>query len=503
MLFHSPVFLFVFLPITLIGFLALSHLGRRSTAIWWLIAASVAFYAAWDAAYLALPLASVVFNQALGRLIAERAAVGRDRTADRLVAIGVCANLALIGVFKYAAAVLPAALLNTAGGRQWVDLALPLGISFFTFQQIGYLLDRRRGQADAGPTRLYWLFVLFFPQMIAGPILRHRDIVPQFERVRGWPRIHLDLAVGATLFAIGLFKKVVFGDGLAALADPFFAEGAAASLGAADAWLGATIFAFALYFDFSGYCDMAIGVARLFGIRLPINFDSPFKADDILVFWRRWHITLGRFINSYVFQPLAILGARAASRRRVGRSAGYALSVGGPIFVAFLAVGLWHGAAWKWIAFGAAHGGAAAVILIMRNRRLKLWPGAPRICRQAATFTFVVATLVLFRAEDLAHAGAYFNAMAGANGVLQTPPGDAPIWRWLLAACAAFVVFAAPSTQRILKRYRPALGGYATTGGFDLSWRPSPLWAAFTALGLLAGLMLAQAEPQVFIYFAF
>ena len=231
----------------------------------------------------------------------------------------VCANLALLGVFKYAAAVLPTALLSTAGGRQWVDLALPLGISFFTFQQIGYLLDRRRGQADAGPTRLYWLFVLFFPQMIAGPILRHRDIVPQFERVRGWPRIHLDLAVGATLFTIGLFKKVVFGDGLAALADPFFAEGAAASLGAADAWLGATIFALALYFDFSGYCDMALGVARLFGIRLPINFDSPFKADDILVFWRRWHVTLGRFVNRYVFQPLAILGARAASRRRVGR----------------------------------------------------------------------------------------------------------------------------------------------------------------------------------------
>lgn len=325
MLFHSNVFLFLFLPIALLGFYGLHQTGRRYLPLTWLLVVSLVFYGWWNPSYLPLIALTVVFNVLVGH--------GLHRTRSRALLIGgITANLALLGYFKYAwfiaSNTLPASMLDPS----WASLALPLGISFYTFQQIAYLVDVYRGETFERGFTSYALFVCFFPQLIAGPIVHHREMLPQFKRsdigtVR-WERF----AIGLTILSVGLFKKVVLADGLAPLANTLFDTAAAGtSLRFFEAWMAATTYGLQLYFDFSGYSDMAVGIAYMFGIKLPINFLSPYKAAGFIEFWRRWHRTLSRFLRDYVYVPLG--GNRRGQTRRYTN-----------LMITMLLGGLWHGA---------------------------------------------------------------------------------------------------------------------------------------------------------------
>jgi len=336
MLFNSYPFLLGFLPVTLIGFFAIGRVSRPGAAAW-LTLASLVFYGWWSPAYVALLLASIAFNYTLGARIARARARDEPALARRLLIAAVTIDLATLGYFKYANFFLDT--LTTVSGITLpaARVILPLGISFFTFTQIAFLVDAYRGIAREYNPIHFALFVTYFPHLIAGPILHHKEMMPQFAR----PRIYVphagNLAVGATIFAIGLFKKTVLADRIAPFVAPVFDGAAATPPTLLVAWGGALAYTFQLYFDFSGYSDMAIGLSRLFGVQLPLNFASPYKSRSIIEFWRRWHMTLSRFLRDYVY--FALGGNRRGRLRRYVN-----------LFLTMLLGGLWHGAGWTFVA---------------------------------------------------------------------------------------------------------------------------------------------------------
>ncbi|MFQ5954347.1 MAG: MBOAT family O-acyltransferase, partial [Kiloniellales bacterium] len=307
MLFHSQVFLLLFLPPTLAGYYAAA--SRPRLRRWLLVVASLLFYGYWEIRLVPLLVGSVVGNWLVAYL-ATRPQAGIE-WRHRLPWLGVALNLAVLGVFKYADFFADSlGMLFGVTHDPW-NIILPLGISFFTFQQISYLVDLRRGEAPVYDFLDYAVYVTFFPQLIAGPIVRHHEIIHQYREDPWRPGLAQRLSQGLTLLVMGLFKKVVLADGLALIADPIFARaaGVASGLGElplsfAEGWLAALCFTFQLYFDFSGYTDMAIGLALMFGLMLPINFDAPYRATSIREFWRRWHMTLSRFLRDYLYFPM-------------------------------------------------------------------------------------------------------------------------------------------------------------------------------------------------------
>jgi len=495
MLFNSYAFIFAFLPVAVAGFFALQRLAGAQAAIAWLVLASLFFYGWWNPAYLALIGFSILFNYGVGTRLTRGLAPG---AAKALLALGVAVNLGLIGYFKYANFFADTLAAATGSDAQLAPIVLPLAISFFTFQQIAYLVDAYRGQTGRYGFLRYALFVTFFPQLIAGPIVHHGEIFPQFART-AFRRLKTDnLAVGLTIFTIGLFKKVVLADGVAAFATPVFdaaAAGAAPSL--AEAWCGALAYTFQLYFDFSGYSDMAIGLARIFGLRLPLNFDSPYKATNIIDFWRRWHMTLSRFLRLYLYFPLG--GNRKGPSRRYAN-----------LLLTMLLGGLWHGAGWTFVVWGGLHGLYLAVNHGWRALRGER-PGtrAGRALSWALTFLAVVVGWVLFRAESFPAALAVLEGMAGGNGVLPGPDAAVPFDLDKAAAWLAVlfpITLLAPNTQQIMAAYRPAL---ATSGGeirparwASLRWRPTGAWALAGAAGAVVA-VLGLARVSEFLYFQF
>jgi len=388
MLFNSYEYLCFFLPLALAGYFALAR--RPALATLWLTAASLAFYAWWRPADLPLIVASILGNFTLGRAL-QTARAGRGA----LLAVGVGANLAALAFFKYTGFILASVAAATGAALPAVDIVLPLGISFFTFTQIAYLVDCRRGRVREASLANYALFVSFFPHLLAGPILHHAEMMPQFASPTN-KRPHAgNLAAGVYLLAIGLAKKVLVADSLAPIADAGFAHAGAVTT--AGAWLAVVAYTLQLYFDFSGYTDMALGAARLFNIRMPINFASPYRATDLSDFWRRWHITLSRFLREYLYIPLG------GNRRGVARTAANLL-------VTFVLGGLWHGAAWTFVAWGALHGAGLVTLRAWRRTGLRL----PSFAGWALTLLFVMVGWVFFRAASLADAAALLRAMAGA-----------------------------------------------------------------------------------------
>ena len=343
MLFNSYEFLFAFFPISLaVYFLCKRFAGRLEYLA--LLVLSLFFYAWWNVYFLPLLLLSITVNYIFGTIIASQVGNGRQRAAGWLMAAAVALNLGVLGVFKYA--YFAVTNLNTALGTDFTlgSIILPLGISFFTFEQISFLVDVRRGQTRPSLYVHYALFVSFFPRLVAGPIIRYNEIAPQFAAPRPASAFADDLAVGLTMFFIGLLKKAVLADGVAPYASPVFTaaeHGEAVDL--LMAWGGALAYTCQLYFDFSGYSDMAIGAARCFGIRFPMNFNSPYKATSIIEFWRRWHITLSRFLRDYLYFSLG--GNRRGPVRRYLN-----------LLITMLLGGLWHGANWTFIVWGVLHG---------------------------------------------------------------------------------------------------------------------------------------------------
>lgn len=390
MLFNSRLFILVFLPVVLAGFFAWAGLGRRA-ALRWLLVSSLFFYAWWKPELLALLLLSIGVNFCLGGWIARS---GHGRL---WLVLGLVLNLGLLGFFKYAGFL--ASLFG--GSPPFGGIYLPLGISFFTFQQIMYLADVASGDIEPAPFLDYACFISFFPHLIAGPIVRPRHILPQLAGLQPFAEWRGRLVWGAEIFLLGLAKKLVLADGLARFADPGFAAVARLQpISLIEAWVALLAYALQIYFDFSGYSDMAIGLAKMFGINFPINFNSPYQAANISDFWRRWNITLSGFLREYLYIPLG--GNRHGEARRIFN-----------LMVTMLLGGLWHGAALRFLLWGGVHG----VYLVIHgwSERLKL--RVPKILGWALTLFCVLMAWVPFRAAGFAPAVDFYRGLFGFNGV--------------------------------------------------------------------------------------
>jgi D-alanyl-lipoteichoic acid acyltransferase DltB (MBOAT superfamily) len=444
MLFNSYEYLLWFLPAALVVFFALGRWPLAAQA--WLTLASLFFYGWWNPWHLPLILGSIAFNFAIAAALRRGAGGG-------VLALGVAANLGLLGVYKYADFFLANAAWLAGEPPRLLHLALPLGISFFTFTQIAYLVDVHRRKAQEPHFVNYALFVTFFPHLLAGPIIHHSEMMPQFAQTTNKRPQWDNLAAGLFLLTIGLVKKVLLADTFAPIADAGFA--APATLAAPAAWVAVLAYTMQIYFDFSGYTDMALGAARMFNIKLPINFDSPYRATDIREFWHRWHITLSRFLREYLYIPLG--GNRHGDARTAAN-----------VLATFLLGGLWHGAAWTFVLWGLLHG----VAMVVCRAWQRLGRPLPPLLAWAATFLFVAVSWVFFRATSLDNALAMLQAMAGANGAAGAPTAAwlaqtaaklgellalPPAWALALPATGLIVVWLRANSNALVARFHPTL----------------------------------------------
>ena len=413
MLFNSYFFILVFLPVTLLVFFTLGRRGGRRAAIGWLVAASLFFYGWWNPAYLGLIVASILFNYTIGTVLGDQ----RRRHASRKGAliIGIAANLTILAYYKYANFFLDSVNIALGTGYSLSEIILPLGISFFTFTQIAFLVDAYRGEAREYNFLHYALFVTYFPHLIAGPVLHHKEMMPQFDNASIFRFNTLNFSAGLTYFILGLFKKVILADGISSFGSPVFAAAAEGHpLSSLDAWGGALSYTFQLYFDFSGYSDMAIGLALMIGVRLPLNFNSPYKSVNIIEFWRRWHMTLSRFLRDYLYISLG--GNKKGETRRYAN-----------IMLTMLLGGLWHGAGWTFVIWGGLHGFYLMVnhawqILCRRlGHDLQSSTWWSRGLSTLLTFIAVVIGWVYFRSDSLETAHHMLRSMSSLQ-VLQLSP---------------------------------------------------------------------------------
>jgi alginate O-acetyltransferase complex protein AlgI len=524
-LFNSYPFLFLFFPLTLAAYWLAHRCGRRAQQLV-LLAASLGFYGSWNVRFLPLLIGSILVNHTIGNAISASVRRHSQRTASVLLGLGVAANLATIGVFKYADF-----FVNNVDFLFRTDfvlgaIILPLGISFFTFEQISFLVDVRRGNAHPSDLLRYAVFVSFFPRVVAGPILRFREIIPQLEERGRWAAIGENLMVGLSIFAIGLVKKTVLADGIAPYVSPAFHSAAAGSpLDFFAAWSAALAYTCQLYFDFSGYSDMAIGAARCFGIRFPMNFFSPYKATSIIEFWRRWHITLSRFLRDYLYIGLG--GNRRGTTRRYAN-----------LMITMLLGGLWHGANWTFVIWGGLHGcylmiNHAWLAVSAKSQGMERFrrSRAGRGMGWALTFLAVVVGWVFFRAPSLGVAGRILGGMIGRNGFV-LPAGLAYSLRavhglisvldirfniaesgsdfvkaWLWIGALLSIAWLMPNTQQLMRNYDPVLDLPKSPDEhrrplLPFRWVPSPGWAI--AVGALAFLgTISITRVSAFLYWQF
>jgi D-alanyl-lipoteichoic acid acyltransferase DltB (MBOAT superfamily) len=412
MLFNSAVFVFFYLPIVWIVYILSLRLLWARAGIAWLGLASIFFYGYWNPAFVPLLAASILFNYGVGRLLDSSVWDGAPRGRKALLTTGVGVNLIVLGYYKYANLLSSSAGALTGIATPVFDVILPLGISFYTFTQIAYLVDSHAERRSEKSFPAYVLFVTYFPHLIAGPLLHHREMMPQFLRDRRGVPLALVLE-GLLFFACGLAKKVLIADSVAPAANRAFTLAEADPLGFVDSWFGALAYTIQIYFDFSGYSDMAIGLGLLFGIRLPLNFDSPYKSRSIVEFWRCWHMTLSRFLRDYLYIPLGG-NRRGPVRRHIN------------LTLTMLLGGLWHGASWTFLVWGGLHGLYLQVDhawrqLVTRSPRLKGFlarhPLTVAVCGWALTFLAVVVAWVFFRAESFTGSA---HMLAGMFGGMRT-----------------------------------------------------------------------------------
>lgn len=473
MLFASLPFLLGFLPLVLIATFAMRNLSGPRGALAILVLGSLVFYGWYHPPFVLLLLGSVAVNF----LLAKRIAAAPSRL---MTGMGVALNLGLLGWYKYAGFFDEIAQALLGSGLGLPDIILPLGISFFTFQQIAYLVDIHQGKTKPGDVLEYLFFIAFFPQLIAGPIVHHKDMIPQLSRPRFAQFRAEDIAGGIVLFSIGLAKKVLIADTLGHGADEMFlAQSLGVDLSLTEAWLGMLCYTFQIYFDFSGYADMALGLGLLFGLKLPVNFNSPYKSTDIIEFWRRWHITLSTFLRDYLYLPLG--GNRQGNLRRYRN-----------LWIVMLLGGLWHGAGWQFVIWGGLHG---AYLTVAHAWRANQMPKLPVGFSFGLTFIAVLMAWVFFRAENFAQAQAVLSALFGATDVHSLSVVVFADLNPLLVslALAALIAFFAPNSSEITRKLttQPTLA-------------KGPNWYAVS--GLLAALSLSHLYANgshAFIYFQF
>ena len=503
----------------LLAFWLSNHLKLPSIQRLVLLAGSIIFYAWWNIYYLALLGGSILFNYVLGRAISNQVV-----NSQKPLWFGIAVNLLALGYFKYANFFVDQINHAFSVSIPNAEILLPLAISFFTFQQIAYLVDCYRGNAKTSGLMTYALFVSFFPQLIAGPIVRSREMIPQLDKFgESMHGFFHHLGPGITIFLIGLFKKVYLADSLAVYATPIFtAADQGATVTFFEAWIGALAYTFQLYFDFSGYSDMAIGLARMFGLRLPVNFYSPYKARSIISFWRCWHITLSRFLKEYLYIPLG------GNRRGTANQARN-------ILITMLLGGLWHGAGWTFVIWGGLHG-----IYILINHgwtriRTTIFPGitesnkAYGLLAGAVTFIAIVSAWVIFRAHTIEGAMHLLSSMYGLNG-LSFPVDYATMAPWLsstfgwlgltfegnqiiwelskvelfaLLCLSAVITFALPNSAQIfaLLEHRPDRSDKLAQPGL-LSWSPNTAWISASIVLTLVSLD-SMTQVSEFLYYQF
>jgi alginate O-acetyltransferase complex protein AlgI len=511
MLFASPHFLFLFLPCAAAGFFLIGRSGRPALALAWLVAASLVFYSQADPWFVLVLLASLAWNYTAGRILGRR-------PSRPLLGLAIAGNLGVLAWFKYAGFF--ADLVNALSGAApftVATVAIPLGISFYTFQQIAYLVDAHDGVSRESDLLHYCAFATFFPQLLAGPIVRHGEVAGQWRDPATYAPQARNIALGLSAFAIGLFKKVILADNLAPAANAAFdLAGQGAYPPAGLAWSGAISYALQLYFDFSAYSDMAIGIALIFNIRLPFNFASPYKAASVIEFWERWHITLTRFLTTYLYNPVTLHLTRArlragkgGLRRSTFEPGPFLHLIATPTILTMALSGLWHGAGLQFVAWGLLHG-----LMLVGNRAWRLGTGTlnglrglriPRPLGIGLTFLGVTVALVFFRAQDLGQA---MRVLTGLAGLAEASAGTASPEGSKLLLLGLFIVWALPNTQQWL--------GLAPCQRLD-AWRT--LAATFEPgrhgrvrflHGALAGAILCVAllrllgeAPAEFLYFTF
>ena len=523
MLFNSYAFLFGFLPLALIGYQIAGHFHRRAVVVW-LGFMSLVFYAYWRPAIVFLLLVSIAINYLAAELISRH--IPNTVSVRVWLWIAICADLGLLGFFKYLFPFLNFASQVTGSSYHWSNVILPLGISFFTFTQIAYLVDLSQGDATRQDLSSYVLFVTFFPHLIAGPILHHKEMMPQFQQDRSYRLRSEDVIVGLSWFIMGLGKKVLLADNFARTAGLVY--DAPGSAGLLLAWRGVLTYALQLYFDFSGYSDMALGLARMFSIDFPLNFSSPYKATNIIDFWQRWHITLTQYITSYLYSPLQfwIIARRQEQGKKVSRKAqatleGFASMIAFPMIFTMFIAGVWHGAGLQFLIFGVLHGIYLTVNHAWRLFRTKapahdaqtepspVIRAVSHASSVALTFLCVLVAQVFFRALSSRGAFSLLAGMVGTHGLGKISfAGEthffAAVQLFILLA-GFLIVWGMPNTQQILRDYHPSLR--VTPWDQTVSF-PRVRWNETVAWSLLLGSVMFMAlvglqDPSTFLYFQF
>ena len=463
MLFNSYEFIFIFLPIVLGVYYALGHSNRYNGATAWLVISSVAFYGYWDYRYVPLLLFSIVFNYLMGRKIES------TNNKKNWLICGLCGNLLLLGYYKYTGFFIEQIDFIFGANLLIPHVILPLGISFFTFTQSAYLIDAYRGETEKYSFLTYCLFVTIFPHLIAGPIIYHKDMIPQFMDVKKY-RINYDnMAKGITLFSIALMKKVCIADNISIWVNSIWNH--YDQLNFLEAWAGALGYTFQLYFDFSAYSEMAIGLGLMLNFKFPVNFNSPYKSLSIIDFWRRWHMTLGTWVKSYIYIPLG--GNRSGELAKMRN-----------LFIAMLLIGFWHGAGWTFIFWGGLHGLLLVINHLWRKIGVVLSKG---IC-WFFTFFSVMIAWIFFRSENFAQALQIISSMFDFQNISTA----AEHWRVAKSASSVWATIAGlsillclPNPILLIKKFKP-------------NW----LWYSITLVVLLVSLYQMNTYTE-FLYFQF
>lgn len=510
MLFNSYVYILLFLPLVVASYYVTGATLHRKLSIAWLVIASLFFYGWWNPIYLLLIIGSAIFNFSTGALLTSDS--GKNIRLP-VLASGISINLLLLGYFKYANFFIDNVNFVLGTEIEIDSIFLPLAISFFTFQQISFLIDAYKGGIKDYSFIHYMLFVTFFPQLIAGPIVHHAEMMPQFDKDETYKLRISNIELGLSIFSVGLFKKVILADNFATFSSPVFqAVDAGIPLSMFEYWLGTTAFALQLYFDFSGYTDMAIGSARLFGIKLPINFYSPYKAQNTAQMWRRWHMTLTRFATAYIFMPMTISRGRKAILNNDSELSKFWSSVAYPLMLTFLAVGIWHGAGWNFAIWGALQG----ICIIINNlwqlfRRKRLNHNLAdttyigRVAARGLTILCAIYSMVFFKAATTTGALTMAWAMLGLDGISLETTLIGTRMALLYLAGGFAIIYLLPNTQQLFIDFEPSLEPRREEklwGLERIKWKPNPLWAIVCS-GMFVAAFVNISKVSEFIYFQF
>jgi alginate O-acetyltransferase complex protein AlgI len=515
--FNSIIFVMLFLPFSVLGYYLLSLTPLHRLRLPFLILMSLIFYGRVQMSYIPLLLGSIVANYLIATMITRNKA--HERAKRFWLALGVIGNAGALISLKYLSAVV-GALVGTLGHTNpLANIVTPLAISFYTFQQISFLVDVARGRVELGGIVRFMSFVAFFPTLFAGPITLYSEMGSQLGIRPQRKGVAQNLLTGLIIFSLGLFKKTVLADTIGLWVDPIFAtvhQGNAP--GFFLGWGSALSYTLQIYFDFSGYSDMAIGVARMLGLVLPLNFFSPLRSTSISEIWRRWHMTLGRFVRVYIYHPISIPLARFSAEKGYGKWTAMTISTFVPTFFSMLIIGMWHGPSWTYVVFGTMHGifmvtNELYLSLTRRKRHKKRDSRIAIFCYALLTLIAFVSAEVPFRSETVGDALHIFGGMAGLHGLGMTqnwtkffsPSGNGMML--LFIVLGFLIVYLLPNTEQIMDKVHPALEWekwrIADAARLRFTFRFTPAWVVFASLALFFGFAFISRGTTKFIYFQF